>query len=104
MSQQMNYDEGIGERQTPPYQGYQASYQDPFIASSGQKLSTRDFGRGASAGQRLALAIVSIVLLLGATAIIFGNPAIAFTPFLLIAFDFICVTIIAVNALFNIIR
>ena len=22
MSQQMNYDEGIGERQTPPYQGY----------------------------------------------------------------------------------
>ena len=32
MSQQMNYEEGIGERQSAPYQGYQAGYQDPFIA------------------------------------------------------------------------
>jgi hypothetical protein len=102
MSQQMNYGEGIGESQTPPYQGYQAGYQDPFIASSGQKLSSRDIGRGASAGQRLALAIVSIVMLVGATAIIFGNPAIAVTPFLMMAFGLICVTIIAVNAIFNI--
>ena len=101
MSQQMNYDEEVGTRQTPPYQGYQAGYQDPFIASSGQKLSSRDFGRGASAGQRLALAIVSVVLLIGATAIIFGNTAIAVTPFLLIAFGLICFTIIAVNAIFN---
>ena len=102
MSQQMNYDEGIGERQTPPYQAYQAGYQDPFIASSGQKISSRDFGRGASAGQRLALAIVSIVMLVGATAIIFGNPVIVVTPFLMIAFGMICFTIIAVNAIFNI--
>ena len=104
MSRQMNYDEGIGESQSPPYQGYQAGYQDPFVASSGQKLSTQEFGRGASAGQRLALAIVSIVLLLGATAIIFGNPSIVVTPFLLIAFALICLTIIAVNAIFNITR
>ena len=101
MSQQMNYDEGIGELQTPPYPGYQASYQDPFIASTGQKLSSRDFGRGASAGQRLALAIVSVVMLVGATSIIFGNPSIVVTPILLIAFGLICITIIAVNAIFN---
>jgi hypothetical protein len=101
MSQQMNYDEGSVERQSPPYQGYQAGYQDPFIASSGQKLSMRDFGRGASAGQRLALAIVSIVMLVGATAIIFGDSNIVVTPFLLIAFGLICFTIIAVNAIFN---
>ena len=63
MSQQMNYDEGVGERQTPPYQSYQANYQDPFIASSGQKLTSRDFSRGVNAGQRLALAIVSVVML-----------------------------------------
>ena len=50
MSQQMNYEEGMGEHQSPPYQGYRAGYQDPFIASSGQKLSTQEFGRGASAG------------------------------------------------------
>src|SRR5215467_6585566 len=82
MSQQMNYDEGIGEHQTPPYQGYQANYQDPFIASTGQKLTSRDFGRGASAGQRLALAIVSIVMLVFVTAVIFGNSSIVVTPFL----------------------
>ena len=101
MSQQMNYEEGSGERQSPPYQSYQAGYQDPFVASSGQKLSTQEFGRGASAGQRLALAIVSIVLLLGATAIIFGNPSVVVTSFLLIAFGLICITIIAVNVIFN---
>jgi hypothetical protein len=101
MSQQMNYDDGSGVRQSPPYQGYQAGYQDPFIASSGQKLSSRDFGRGASAGQRLALAIVSIVMLVGATAIIFGDSNIVVTTFLLIAFGLICFTIIAVNAIFN---
>ena len=101
MSQQMHYDENSGQRQSPPYQGYEGSYQDPFIASSGQKLSTQEFGRGASAGQRLALAIVSIVMLVGATSIIFGDSNIVVTPFLLMAFGLICITIIAVNAIFN---
>jgi hypothetical protein len=101
MSQQMNYDEEMGERQPPPYQGYQANYQDPFIASSGQKLSSRDFGRGASAGQRLALAIVSVVMLAFVTAVIFGNSGIIVTPFLMIAFGMICLVIIAVNIIFN---
>jgi hypothetical protein len=104
MSQQMNYDEGSGERQSSPNQGYQAGYQDPFIASSGQKLSTRDFGRGASAGQRLALAIGSIVMLVGAAAIIFGNTAMVVTPILLIAFGLISIVIIAINAIFNLSR
>ena len=104
MSQQMHYDKNNGERQSPPYQGYGGSYQDPFIASSGQKISSRDFGRSASAGQRLALALVSIVMLVGATAIIFGDSNIIVTPFLMIAFALICVTIIAVNAIFNISR
>ena len=104
MSKQMNYDEGSGERQSSPYQGYQAGYQDPFIASSGQKLSTRDFGRGASAGQRLALAIVSIVMLVAAASVIFGNTAMVVTPILLIAFGLISVVIIAINAIFNLSR
>jgi hypothetical protein len=47
------------------------------------------------------MAIVSIVMLIGATAIIFGNSTIVVTPFLLIAFGLICFTIIAVNAIFN---
>ncbi len=102
MSQQMNYDEGIGERQSPPYQGYQAGYQDPFIASSGQKLTLRDFGRGASAGQRLALAIVSIVMLAVVSAIILGDSNVVVSLSLMIVFGLICFTIIAVNAIFNI--
>jgi hypothetical protein len=102
MSQQMNYDEETGGRQNPPYQGYQASYQDPFIASSGQKLNSRDFGRGASPGQRLALAIVSIVMLVAVSAIIFGNTNTVVNLSLMIVFGLICFTIIAVNAIFNI--
>ena len=102
MSQQMNYDEEIGPRQTPPYQGYQAGYQDPFIASSGQKLNSRDWGRGASAGQRLALAIVSIVMLAMVSAIIFGNTSTVINLSLIIVFGLICFTIIVVNAIFNI--
>jgi hypothetical protein len=55
MSQQMNYDEGSGERQSSPY-------------------------------------------------IIFGNTAIVVTPILLIAFGLISITIIAINAIFNLSR
>ncbi len=102
MSQQMNFDEEIGNQQTPPYQGYQASYQDPFIASSGQKLNSREFGRGASAGQRLALAIVSIVMLALVSVIIFSNTSIVISLSLMIVFGLICFTIIVVNAIFNI--
>ncbi|HYB02487.1 MAG TPA: hypothetical protein VED37_19840, partial [Ktedonobacteraceae bacterium] len=83
-------------------QGYQASYQDPFIAPSGQKLNSRDFGRGASAGQRLALAIVSIVMLAGISAIIFGDSNVVVNLSLMIVFGQICFTIIMVNAIFNI--
>ena len=102
MSQQMNYDEEIGGHQTPSYHGYRASFQDPFIASSGQKLNSRDFGRGASAGQRLALAIVSIVMLAGISAIIFGDSNVVVNLSLMIVFGLICFTIIMVNAIFNI--
>ncbi len=101
MSQQMNYDEARGERQSPPFQGYEAGYHDPFIASPGQKLSMRDFGRGASAGQRLALAIVSIVMLVGVTGILFGQSTVVISPFMLIALGMVCFTIIMVNAVFN---
>src|SRR6266705_6324104 len=96
MSQQMHYDENNGERQSPPYQGYGVSYQDPFIASTGQKLSMRDFGRGASAGQRLALAIVSIVMLVIITGILFSPPN-AFNPFFLIVVGIVCVAILCIN-------
>ncbi len=100
MSQQMNYDEARGERQSPPFQSYETGYHDPFIASSGQKLSMRDIGRGASAGQRLALAIVSIVMLVFVTGILFDQTGFI-SPFLLIPLGMVCLTIIIVNAMFN---
>jgi hypothetical protein len=60
----------------------------------------RDFGRGASAGQRLALAIVSILMLVGVTAILFSPPNV-FTPFLLIVIGMVCATILGINIVFN---
>ncbi len=100
MSQQMNYDETRGERQSPSLQGYEAGYHDPYIASTGQKLSMRDFGRGASSGQRLALAIVSIVMLVIITGILFSPPN-AFNPFFLVVVGMVCVAILGINIVLN---
>jgi hypothetical protein len=57
-------------------------------------------GSGASAGQRLALAIVSIVMLVPLTAIILGTASFAgwITPFALI---FLFLAIVVINLAFN---
>jgi len=60
----------------------------------------RDFGRGASARQRLALAIVSIVMLVIITGILFSSPN-AFNPFFLIVAGRVYVAILGINIVFN---
>ena len=107
MSQQMNYEEGRSERQAPPFNNYQSGYsQDPFIGSYGQKISTpADAPRGPSFGQRLALAIVSICMLVPLTGIILGitgsqNSLLALVGGL-IALGVICLTIMVVNIAFS---
>ena len=90
------------------YSGYEgtpqhSSYDNSF---SGQKLSGQGIGRRASAGQRLALALVSLVLLV---VVIFGLVLIAAgtnvegwvaIPILLIIFLFGAVATI-INVVFN---
>jgi len=113
MSQQMHYDEAGQERPRPPVDsydaGYQAGYRDPFAGASGQKLAFSDVGqhvgrdKGVSAGQRLALAIVSLAILVGAVSIIMGTTVGQIFTFIggLIALALVCITIIAINVVFN---
>lgn len=117
MSQQMHYDEA--GRQYPANEGYESGYQapaqgyrDPFAAPpAGQKLSYADMqlrsDTRASARQRLALAIVSIVMLVPISGVIFGTSIgatggsfFALTG-ALIALGIICLTIMVVNFLFS---
>src|SRR5258708_12262319 len=76
MSQQMEFDETSRQRQEPPFDHYDAGYRDPFMGSYGaQKIppqSTSYSSGGVSAGQRLALAIVSLALLVPISGIVLG--------------------------------
>ena len=107
MSQQMDYEESRSERQAPPFNNYQSGYsQDPFMGSYGQKISTpADTPRHASVGQRMALAIVSICMLVPLTGIALGTTASQDNPLTLIggliALGVLCLTIMVVNIAFS---
>jgi hypothetical protein len=103
MSQQMNFEESNRQQQAPPFDSYEAGYRDPFVNTFGtQKVSGQPLGRGASAGQRLALAIVSICVLIPLSAIVLGIFAGAGLILAgLIGLGVVCFTIIAVNFVFN---
>jgi|SRR5215471_6894189 len=109
MSQQeMNYEEpNRGYQAQAPYSpGQEGSpgFDDAFSGFSGQKLGQYNFGRSASAGQRLALAIVSLCLLVPLTGICLGimSSVGAFGVITgLITLGIICLTIIVVNLVFN---
>lgn len=113
MSQQMHYEESDQVRRGAPIDsydlGYQSGYHDPFVGSSGQKLSLGNMSfqgsrdKVASAGQRLALAIVSVVMLVPLAAIIMGTTYSQFFSLVggLIAFVIVCVTITVINIVFN---
>lgn len=105
MSQRMDYDEPGGQQQAPPFDSYQSGYSEPFASSFGQKIPSGLSGsRTPSAGQRLALAIVSLCLLVPLISVIIpvsiNAGSFAFIGGL-IAIGAICLTIIAVNFLFN---
>ena len=104
MSQQhMNFDEVNRQQQTPQFDNYESGYRDPFMNTFGaQKISAQPLGRGASAGQRLALAIVSICVLIPLSGIILGVFAGANLILAgLIALGVVCFTIIVVNIVFS---
>lgn len=108
MSQQMHYDEAGQERQQYGTD-YQSGYRDPYAGSAGQKLSFPDINAGSggvTAGQRLALAIVSVVMLVPLAAIVFGITLGGSGGFFslvaaLIGIGLICATIMVINYVFN---
>ncbi len=107
MSQQMEFDETSRQRQEPPFDHYDAGYRDPFMGSYGaQKIPPQPAGYrsgGASAGQRLALAIVSLALLVPITPIVLGtlhSDGFFGTASALIGLGLVCVTIMVVNIAF----
>jgi hypothetical protein len=109
MSQQeMNYEEpNRGYQAQAPYStGQEGSpgFDDAFSGFSGQKLGQYNFGRSASAGQRLALAIVSLCLLVPISAIVLGittGQGGFVTIVGLIVMGIVCLTMMVVNLVFN---
>ena len=104
MSQQeMNYSEMNHDRSGPAYGRYEGAPRNNMY---GEKLSTHAISTAATAGQRLALAIVSLAMLM---ALIFGliafaaaanAPNWAVIPILFIIILFSAVAVI-INIVFN---
>lgn len=110
MSQQMNFDEeqqGYSAGYTP-----HASYEDepigrpPVNEPQGYKLGQYQFtprSTAISAGQRLALAIVSVVMLIPILSILLSDTSLAIGTLImrLIGLGVICFTIAIINYFFN---
>lgn len=112
MSQQFEEMER-GYQAQPPYPtGSERSYgpgpgfDDALSGLSGQKLGQQYTSSSASPGQRLALAIVSIVMLVPLTAITLGISSSSTLGLIggLIVLAVICLTIMIVNVVFNVSR
>lgn len=120
MSQQhMEFDESQRERPGASYAAYEAVPQFNSYSTHpyGQKLSGNEFSKTPTVGQRLALAIVSLVLWIGLFLTIaaimasyvppFGPGGYAESisnilfPFLIIGFLIFSALVILVNVLFN---
>ena len=109
MSQQhMEYDEPNRQGQEAHYGNYDAGYRDPFQGSaySAQKIYTQApvSDDRPKAGMRLALAIVSLALLVPLAGIIMGITAsFGFLGAIygLIGLGVVCVTVMVVNFVFN---
>ncbi|HVB20607.1 MAG TPA: hypothetical protein VNG51_01495 [Ktedonobacteraceae bacterium] len=110
MSQQMNFDEEQRSYST----GYtpHASYEDgpdvrpPVNEPTGYKLGQDQFTPRSSmvtAGQRLALAIVSVAILVPILGTLLGDSSMAFFELTgrLIGLGVICLTIAIINVVFN---
>ena len=109
MSQQhLDFEEsGRGYQAQAPYPGSRESapgFDDAFSGVSGQKLGQYSFGGSVSSKQRLALAIVSLCLLVPLAGIILGIST-SFGSFGiingLIIMGLVCLTIMVVNIVFN---
>lgn len=105
MSQQMHFEEeprGYQATYTPALEENSGSYPQPAAHMPGQKIGLSYSGGGASPGQRLALAIVSMVVLLGGLAILSNGFASTYELVAkLIGLMVICLTTLLINVVFN---
>lgn len=109
MSQQMEQNERAYQPQTGYDEGYQSGYNDPFAApyAGNQKLSTQaPAAQRATSGQRLALAIVSVIMLTGLAISIFSSTNIITAGVLAMLMGFLVVMVVGIvlaiiNLVFN---
>jgi hypothetical protein len=109
MSQQMFDEEQRGYQSGyTPAATYEEGpdYRPPINESQGYKLGQYQFTARStviSAGQRLALAIVSVAILVPITGILLGDSGLAFFEFVgrLIALGAVCLTVMVINYIFN---
>ena len=96
------------EMQAPPQAGYGYEYTDQYMEAMAQRLAPRlmamlrNQASIPTPGQRLALAIVSIALMIPLISIVTTNAILAMglTAWLIVA-GLICVTVMVVNIVFN---
>lgn len=96
------------EYQREPQAGYGYEYTDQYMEAIAQRLAPRlmamlrNQASVPSPGQRLALAIVSIALMIPLIAIVTNNAILAMgiTAWLIVV-GLICVTVMVVNIVFN---
>lgn len=107
MSQQMHYDEeqhGYQASYTPTLE--EGNYNRRFAEMPAQKLGVSESsgsGKGASAGQRLALAIVSMVVLIAGLAMLPSgdNSSFWLMGAKLVGLIVVCIAAILINFIFN---
>jgi hypothetical protein len=111
MSQQMEFSESSHERSGTSSGGYEGvpnyNYNDYSTSSQGQKLSGYVVGSAPGAGQRLALAIVSLVLwimlflIVVGIIITIGSVNQLLEPFLILGFLIFTAMVFLINIVFN---
>ena len=108
MSQQhMEFDEANRQGQNPHMDNYETGYRDPYAGTyTGQKAYTQiPIGSDKQRmGMRLALAIVSLALLVPLAGIIFGVSSgfgLLGPIYALIGMGIVCLTIMVVNVVFS---
>jgi hypothetical protein len=90
-----SYDQGLSSQNQRSRSGGQSGSSNSQQPGAG--FSFRSDARKATAGQRLALAIVSVVMLVPLTAIVLGTLQFAG----LFAIGLICLTLVIINGIFN---
>jgi F0F1-type ATP synthase assembly protein I len=108
MSQQMHFEEeqhGYQGSYTPTLEENSGNYNQHFAEMPAQKLGATYSGseKGASAGQRLALAIVSMVVLFAGMGFLSSGDetSIGMIAARLVGLIVVCITAIIINIVFN---